>query len=59
MKRYAVYICGPRDDADDLLMEFDNSFGHVPKDFNPRTGLSRTHFQRLNPETGRYEWIQR
>ena len=59
MKRYAIYICGPRDDPDDPLMEFDNYFGHVPKDFNPRTGKSKTHFQRLNPETEGYEWIQR
>jgi hypothetical protein len=41
VKRYAIYICGPRDDPDDPLMEFDNYFGHVPKDFNPRTGLEQ------------------
>lgn len=31
-------------------------FGHVPKDFNPRTGLSKTHFQRRNPVLGG-DWL--
>ena len=42
---YKIYVCGPRDDPDDPLMEFDNYFGHVPKDFDPMTGRSKTHYQ--------------
>lgn len=49
-----VIICGPRDDPNDPLMEYDNYFGHVPKDFNPRTGRSKTHYQvRIDD---RYVW---
>lgn len=59
MSGYKAYICGPVDDPDDPLMEIDNYFSRVPKDFNPRTGLSRTHCQVLDDETGRYEWVQR
>jgi hypothetical protein len=59
MSRHVTYICGPVDDPDDPLMEFDNYYGRVPKDFNPRTGLSRTHYQAVNTETGRYEWVSR
>ena len=55
-KNYRVYVCGPRPDPDDPLMEYDGYLGHVPRDFNPRTGRSKTHEQRRNPETGLYEW---
>lgn len=54
-----TYLCGPTPDPDDPLMEFDNYFGHVPRDFNPRTGLSKTHTQVLNEDTGRFEWMAR
>ena len=59
MSGYRAYICGPVDDPDDPLMEIDNYFGRVPKDFNPRTGTSKTHYQVIDVLTGRYEWVAR
>lgn len=55
----ATYLCGPTPDPDDPLMEYDNYFGRVPRDFNPNTGLSRTHIQVLDPDTGRWKWKER
>lgn len=61
---YKVYLCGPRRDPNDPLMEFDNYFGHVPVDFNPMTGLSRTHRTVKRPDTSKawgytFVWVPR
>ena len=59
--KYPTTVCllGPRPDPGDPLMEIDPYFGRVPKDFNPRSGLSKTHRQVRNPDTGLYEWKTR
>lgn len=59
-----MIICGPVDDPDDPLMQFDNYFGHVPQDFNPSTGRSKTHRQvKVDDDTSplgyRYQWVPR
>ena len=61
---YKIYVCGPRADPDDPLMEFDNYFGHVPKDFDPMTGRSKTHYQEKRDDPSKpwgytFVWMQR
>lgn len=49
----------PSSCPNDPLFEHDNYFGCVPKDFNRRTGLSKTHHQTyMSTSTGfrLYRW---
>ena len=56
--RYRVYVCGPSDCPNDSRFEHDHYFGCVPKDFNQRTGRSKTFAQReVATEDGpRWKW---
>lgn len=55
MARYKTYLCGdsicPHDDHFVHLF----NFGCVPKDFNDRTGRSKTRRQSQSAD-GRYKW---
>lgn len=53
--RYKVYVCGTTDCPNDPDFEHDNYYGCVPKDFNGRTGKSKSHYQ-TKGDDGRYHW---
>lgn len=58
---YRTYICGPTDCPRDPAFEHDNYYGCVPKNFNQRTGRSKTHHQTKvvtgpGPMDYRYHW---